>query len=62
MLRWRGKPDSQDRRERVFFADEDGEALCPGDVAVMDDQKGHKLAGVWEAIEAAGARLLFIPP
>jgi len=36
--------------------------LKPGDVVVMDNLAGHKRAGVREAIEAAGCRLLFLPP
>jgi len=42
------------------------EALVPilrrGDVVVMDNLPGHKLARVRELIEAAGARLLYLPP
>jgi transposase len=34
----------------------------PGDVVVMDNLGAHKRAGVREAIEAAGCRLLFLPP
>jgi transposase len=36
--------------------------LRPGDVVIMDNLRSHKVAGVREAIEAAGASLLFIPP
>jgi transposase len=36
--------------------------LRPGDVVVMDNLACHKRAGVREAIEAAGARLLYLPP
>ena len=36
--------------------------LEPGDVAVMDTLPAHKVAGVREAIEATGARLLYLPP
>jgi len=36
--------------------------LKPGDVVIMDNLRVHKIAGVREAIEAASARLLFIPP
>lgn len=42
------------------------EALVPtlrkGDVVVMDNLGAHKVAGVKEAIETAGARLLYLPP
>jgi transposase len=36
--------------------------LRPGDQVVMDNLGSHKVAGVREAIEARGARLLFLPP
>lgn len=36
--------------------------LTPGDVVIMDNLGSHKVAGVREAIEAAGASLLFLPP
>jgi len=36
--------------------------LQEGDLVVMDNLSSHKVAGVREAIEAAGARLLFLPP
>lgn len=37
-------------------------ALRPGDVLVMDNLSSHKVAGVREAVEAAGAALLYLPP
>ena len=36
--------------------------LQPGDVVIMDNLGCHKSPKVREAIEAAGARLLFLPP
>jgi transposase len=36
--------------------------LRPGDIVVMDNLPAHKVAGVRETIEAAGARLLYLPP
>ena len=36
--------------------------LSPGDIIVMDNLKPHKVAGVREAIEAAGATLRYLPP
>ncbi|WP_246811258.1 IS630 family transposase [Mesorhizobium sp. AA22] len=36
--------------------------LTPGDVVVMDNLPAHKSGGVREAIEAAGAKLMFLPP
>ena len=37
-------------------------ALKPGDVVVMDNLSAHKVAGVSQLIEAAGAELLYLPP
>jgi transposase len=37
-------------------------SLGPGDVVVMDNLPAHKVGGIREAIEAAGARLLYLPP
>jgi transposase len=36
--------------------------LHPGDIVVMDNLSSHKIAGVREAIEAAGAELRYLPP
>ena len=36
--------------------------LRKGDVVIMDNLRSHKVNGVREAIEAAGASLMFIPP
>jgi transposase len=36
--------------------------LRKGDVVVMDNLGSHKVPGIREAIEAAGATLLYIPP
>jgi len=36
--------------------------LSPGDVVVMDNLSSHKSEAVREAIEEAGAELLFLPP
>ena len=36
--------------------------LRPGNVVVLDNVSAHKVVGVQEAIEAAGARLLPLPP
>jgi transposase len=47
---------------RAFVA----EALVPclrrGQVVVMDNLAAHKVAGVREAVEAAGCRVLYLPP
>jgi transposase len=39
-----------------------GPELVPGDIVVMDNLSSHKGPAVRAAIEAAGARLLFLPP
>jgi transposase len=36
--------------------------LAAGDVVIMDNLSSHKRVGVREAIEAAGATLLYLPP
>lgn len=36
--------------------------LKPGDIVVLDNLSSHKVAGIREAIEAAGATLLYLPP
>ena len=36
--------------------------LAPGDIVVMDNLPAHKAEGVRRAIEAAGCRLLYLPP
>ncbi len=43
--------------EQVFAPE-----LRLGDVVVMDNLPSHKVNGIRQAIEAAGARLLFLPP
>jgi transposase len=37
-------------------------ALRPGQVVILDNLATHKIRGVREALEAAGARLLYLPP
>ena len=36
--------------------------LSPGDIVMMDNLSGHKGPAVCQAIVAAGARLLYLPP
>lgn len=36
--------------------------LEPGDIVIMDNLPAHKVDGVRDAIEAAGASLLYLPP
>lgn len=35
--------------------------LRPGDTVILDNLQAHKVTGVREAIEAAGAWLLYLP-
>jgi transposase len=46
----------------AYVRQELGPALRPGDVVVMDNLAAHKVAGVREAIEAAGASVAYLPP
>jgi transposase len=48
-------------RFRSYVTDTLIPVLHPGDIVVMDNLPAHKVAGVREAIEAAGARLLYLP-
>ena len=36
--------------------------LAPGDIVIMDNLPAHKAEGVRHAIEAAGCRILYLPP
>jgi hypothetical protein len=36
--------------------------LSAGDIVIMDNPPSHKVAGVREAIGAAGAKLIYLPP
>jgi transposase len=36
--------------------------LRPGDIVIADNLSSHKVAGVREAIEAAGATIRYLPP
>lgn len=36
--------------------------LKPGEIVIMDNLSAHKVAGVREAIESAGATLVYLPP
>ncbi len=48
-------------RFRTYVAEVLAPALRPGDTVVMDNLPAHKVAGVQQAIEAAGAHLLYLP-
>ena len=47
---------------RAYVSDVLAPQLRRGDVVVMDNLAAHKAAGVREAVEAAGAALLYLPP
>lgn len=49
-------------RFRSYVADSLVPVLRPGDTVILDNLQVHKVAGVREAIEAAGARVLYFPP
>lgn len=36
--------------------------LRPGDIVVLDNLKAHKVAGIREAVQGAGAELWYLPP
>lgn len=38
------------------------ESLKPNDVVIMDNLSSHKVKGVTQAIESAGAKVLYLPP
>jgi transposase len=46
----------------VYAREVPAPALAPGDVVVMDNPAAHKRPAVREAIEAAGAAALYLPP
>lgn len=37
-------------------------SLHPGDIVIMDNLRTHKVDGVRQTIESAGAKLLYLPP
>ena len=39
-----------------------GAELCAGEIVVLDNVSTHKVVGVREAIEAKGAKVLYLPP
>jgi transposase len=49
-------------RFRAYVADVLVPTLRPGDTVVMDNLPCHKAAAVRAAVEAAGCRLLYLPP
>lgn len=49
-------------RFRAYVTDVLVPALKPGDTVILDNLAAHKVAGVRDAIQASGARLLYLPP
>ena len=47
---------------RVYIEKVLAPTLSRGDTVVVDNLASHKVAGVREAIEAVGAKLLYLPP
>lgn len=47
---------------RVYVEQVLAPTLGPGEVVIMDNLPAHRVSGVREAIEAAGATRLFLPP
>jgi len=47
---------------RVYIEKVLAPTLSRGDIVVIDNLASHKVAGVREAIEAVGAKLLYLPP
>jgi transposase len=48
-------------RFRAYLTDILVPLLKRGDTVILDNLRAHKVAGVREAVEAAGARLLYLP-
>ena len=47
---------------RVYIEKVLAPTLSQGDIVVIDNLASHKVAGVREAIEVVGAKLLYLPP
>jgi transposase len=47
---------------RAYVAQVLRPTLRPGDIVSMDNRRAHKAAGIGEAIEQAGAQVLYWPP
>lgn len=47
---------------KLFVKQELAPQLHPGDIVVMDNLSCHKVAGIKDSIEAAGASVLYLPP
>lgn len=47
---------------KKYLSDHLRDTLRPGDIVIMDNLRAHKVAGVRDIIEAAGAVALYLPP
>jgi transposase len=47
---------------RAYVAQCLAPTLNPGDIVILDNLSSHKVAGIRQTIEAAGATLLYLPP
>jgi transposase len=47
---------------RVYVAQVLRPTLRPGDIVIMDNLRAHKAAGIRDAIEQAGAQVVYLPP
>ncbi|WHQ68545.1 IS630-like element ISMex21 family transposase [Methylorubrum extorquens] len=50
------------QRFRDYVANRLVPVLRPGDTVILDNLQAHKVSGIRERVEAAGARLLYLPP
>jgi transposase len=50
------------QRFRGYVANRLVPVLRPGDTVILDNLQAHKVSGIRERVEAAGARLLYLPP
>jgi transposase len=50
------------RRFRDYVANRLVSVLRSGDSVILDNLQAHEVSGIRERVEAAGARLLYLPP
>ncbi len=50
------------QRFRDYVANRLVPVLRPGAIVILDNVQAHKVSGIRERVEAAGARLLYLPP
>ena len=47
---------------KAWLAQHRAPTPAPGDIVIMDNLPAHKVAGVRDIVEAAGATLKYLPP